>query len=146
MDELTLLYSYQVVGAMLLGIGIVGFLARRNMIVIFLSVEMMLQGVSVSLVSWGRFNNDWGGQVLTVFVITVAACEAAIALALVLGLFRRSGVLDVLYWQSLREANQEPYIEHELPEPPPEPLKSWPHLTPAGVEPRIEEDLHRSHV
>ena len=52
----------------------------------FLAAEMMLQGVSVSLVAWGRYHNDWGGQVLVIFILTVAACEAAIALALVLAL------------------------------------------------------------
>lgn len=146
MDELALLHGYQTVGAMLVGIGIVGFLARRNMIVMFLALEMMLQGVSVTLVSWSRFHNDWGGQVLTVFIITVAACEAAIALALVLMLFRRAGGLDVLFWQQLRESNVEPFIEHELPEPPAEPADRWPHLPPAGIEPQTEEEWHRSHV
>ena len=60
----------------------VGFLSRRNMIVMFLSAEIMLQGVSVSLVAWSRFHNDFGGQMLVLFIIAVAACEAAIALAL----------------------------------------------------------------
>jgi len=138
MDELSLLFGYQMVGAMLVGIGVVGFLARRNMIVMFLALEMMLQGISLSLVSWSRLHNDWGGQILTLFIITVAACEAAIALALVLMLFRRAGVLDVLFWQRLRESNVEPYIEHELPEPPSEAIE-WPHLAPAGVEPAIPE-------
>ena len=61
----------------------------------------MLQGVSVSLVAWGRYYNDFGGQVLVIFIITVAACEAAIALALVLMLFQRSGRLDIAIWQEL---------------------------------------------
>ena len=97
--ELALLHDYLVVGAMLFGIGLVGFLSRRNMIVMFLSAEMMLQGVSVSLVAWGRFHNDFGGQMLVIFIIAVAACEAAIALALVLMLFQRSGKLDIAAWQ-----------------------------------------------
>ena len=71
------------VGALLFGIGMAGFLSRRNMIVMFLCVEMMLQGVSVSLVAWSRYHNDWGGQMLVIFILTVAACEAAIALAVV---------------------------------------------------------------
>ena len=84
--KLALLQNYLVVGALLFGIGLIGFFSRRNMIVMFLAAEMMLQGVSVSLVAWGRFHNDWGGQVLVIFILTVAACEAAIALALVLTL------------------------------------------------------------
>ncbi len=74
---------------------------------------MMLQGVSVSLVAWGRFHNDWGGQMLVIFILTVAACEAAIALAVVLTLFHRSGTLDIAVWQNLREANQPRFVDRE---------------------------------
>ncbi len=90
MNEQALLQNYLVVGAMLFGIGLVGFFSRRNMIVMFLCAEMMLQGVSLSLVAWGRYHNDWGGQMLVIFILTVAACEAAIALAVVLTLFHRA--------------------------------------------------------
>ena len=90
-NELALLNNYLVVGAILFGIGVIGFLSRRNMIVMFLAAEMMLQGISVSLIAWSRYHNDFGGQMFVVFIITVAACEAAIALALVLMLFRASG-------------------------------------------------------
>jgi len=147
MDEVQLLHSYLVVGAMLFGIGLVGFLARRNMIVMFLAVEMMLQGVSVSLVAWSRFHNDWGGQILVIFILTVAACEAAIALVLVLMLFHSSGRLDIAVWQTLREANEAPYVDAELPEHTEE-EPHWPALTPAGVEPiqPAEELVHRGHV
>lgn len=147
MDELHLLQSYLVVGAMLFSIGLLGFLTRRNMIVMFLAVEMMLQGVSVSLVAWSRFHNDWGGQILVIFILTVAACEAAIALALVLMLFHASGRLDIAAWQHLREENQAPYVDHELPEAEEE-ESHWPELTPSGVEPVVsqEELAHRSHV
>src|SRR5689334_7334304 len=99
MDELALVENYLIVGAMLFGVGLVGFLSRRNMIVMFLSAEMMLQGVSVSLVAWGRYYNDWGGQMLVIFILTVAACEAAIALAMVLSLYHRTGSLDISIWQ-----------------------------------------------
>ena len=92
MNEQALLENYLVVGALLFGIGLVGFFSRRNMIVMFLSAEMMLQGVSLSLVAWGRYHNDWGGQMLVIFILTVAACEAAIALAVVLTLFHKSGI------------------------------------------------------
>lgn len=147
LGELRLLEHYLVIGGLMFGIGLVGFLARRNMIVMFLSAEVMLQGVSLSLVAWGRWHNDWGGQMLVVFIITVAACEAAIALALVLMLARHSGRLDIAAWQELREENQPPLVDHELPgeiTPPP----AWPHLTPSGVEPTHDEEqlLHRPHV
>jgi NADH-quinone oxidoreductase subunit K len=148
MDEIALLHRYLTVGAILFGLGLIGFLTRRNMIVMFLAAEMMLQGVSVSLVAWGRYHNEWGGQVLVIFILTVAAAEAAIALSLVTMLFERKGTLDIADWQQLREANQPPYVDEELPEPPPEGPHEWPTLPPAGVEPkpREEEIIYRSHV
>ena len=85
------------------------------MIVMFLSAEMMLQGVSLSLVAWGRYHDDLGGQMLVIFIIAVAACEAAIALALVLMLFERKGHLDIAMWDELRESNQPPFEEEPLP-------------------------------
>ncbi|HEX5444422.1 MAG TPA: NADH-quinone oxidoreductase subunit NuoK [Pirellulales bacterium] len=147
MNELQLLDRYLLIGALLFGIGLVGFLSRRNMIVMFLAAEMMLQGVSLSLVAWGRFHNDWGGQMLVIFILTVAACEAGIALALVLMLYHRSGKLDIAVWQTLREANQPRYVDHQLPDEPVQPAH-WPSLPTAGVEPRqpVEELIHRSHV
>ena len=146
-SEVALLGNYLIVGALVFSIGLVGFLARRNMIVMFLSVEMMLQGISISLVAWGRFHNDWGGQMLVIFIIMVAACEAAIALALILSLFRRAGNLDMFAWSQLREANQPPFIDEEVPEEVEQP-KVWPKLTPAGIEPEPDEDdlSHRSRV
>ena len=77
-SEVALLNNYLIVGAILFGIGMVGFLSRRNMIIMFLAAEMMLQGVSISLVAWSRFHNNFGGQMLVIFIIAVAACEAAI--------------------------------------------------------------------
>jgi NADH-quinone oxidoreductase subunit K len=137
-NEIALLNNYLIVGALLFGIGMVGFLSRRNMIVMFLSVEIMLQGVSLSLVAWSRFRNDFGGQMLVLFIIAVAACEAAIALALILMLFARRGSLDIADWQRLREANQPPFVDEPLP--PPQPDEPLPRLPPAGVEPEIPRE------
>jgi NADH-quinone oxidoreductase subunit K len=147
MNEVSLLHGYLIVGALLVGIGLVGFMSRRNLIVMFLAVEMMLQGVSLSLVAWGRFHNNWDGQILVIFILAVAACEAAIALALVLMLFQRKGSLDVVAWQSLREENQPEYVEEEDLLLAPEDRPVWPHLPPAGVEPEqpVEEE-YRSRV
>jgi NADH-quinone oxidoreductase subunit K len=136
------LESYLVVGAILFVLGMIGFLARRNLILMFLSAEMMLQGVAVNLVAFAHYRGNLQGQVLTLFILTVAACEAAIALALILALYRSRKSLDVSLWQDLREADQEPIVDEEpLPEPPPE--EPLPHLTPAGPEPaRQEESSH----
>lgn len=147
MNEASLLYNYLIVGGILFVLGTVGFVVRRNMIIMFLCAEMMLQGVSVSLVGWGRFHGDWGGQMLVIFIVTVAACEAGIALALVLMLAQRSGKLDSVVWQELREEGQPAYVDREVPEDV-EHEQKWPELTPAGVEPpqNIEEAMHRSRV
>jgi NADH-quinone oxidoreductase subunit K len=147
-NEVALLNNYLILGALLFGIGMVGFLSRRNMIVMFLAVEIMLQGVSVSLVAWSRFRNDFGGQMLVVFIIAVAACEAAIALALVLTLFVGRGKLDIADWQLLREANQPAFVDEALPALPAKYDESLPHLPPAGVEPKLsrEETDYRPNV
>jgi NADH-quinone oxidoreductase subunit K len=136
-----------IVGAMLFALGLVGILARRNLIVMFLSAELMLQGVSVTLVSWSRHHGDWGGHVLVIFVLTVAACEAAIALVFVLQAFARTGRLDAAAWQSLRESNLPRIVDHELPASDAE-VMQFPTLTRAGIEPAADEDelLQREHV
>ncbi len=138
-DERALLANYLVVGAILFALGMVGFVSRRNLIVMFLAAEMMLQGVSISLVAWGRYHNDLGGQVLVLFIIAVAACEAAIALGMILMLFRRRGSLDVALWHELREANQPPPADR-AEELPPEKPPDWPRLSPAGRQPEIPRE------
>lgn len=136
------LHSYLVVGAILFALGMIGFLARRNLIVMFLSAEMMLQGVALNLIAFARFQGNMQGQAFTLFILTVAGCEAAIALALILMLYRRKGSLDVSLWQELREQGWEP-SEDEDPLPPPPPEEPLPTLTPAGKEPaRTQETSH----
>src|SRR5215468_3499994 len=112
------LHHYLVVGAVLFALGMIGFLARRNLIVMFLSAEMMLQGVALNFVAFARYRGNLQGQAFTLFVLTVSACEAGIALALILMLYRRKGSLDVSLWQDLREPGQEPTADEE-PLPPP---------------------------
>jgi NADH-quinone oxidoreductase subunit K len=149
MDELGLLHGNLFVGAVLFGLGAIGFLTRRNMIVMFLAAEMMLQGVSVSLVAWSRYHNNFDGQVLTIFILTVAACEAAVGLALITVIFRRSGSLDIAYWHQVREANQPAFVDEEIPEDADIGESHWPELTPAGIVPEevdVEEVYHRTHV
>jgi NADH-quinone oxidoreductase subunit K len=134
--------TYLLIGAALMAIGMLGFLSRRNLIVMFLSAEMMLQGTALTLVGFGRYHGNWTGQVFTIVILTVAACEASIALALILVLFKRRSSLDVTLWNEIREPDL-PSLAETLQEmeagaepvavvPGPE---SYPHLTPAGVEP-----------
>lgn len=147
MTPSSLVLNGLVVGAMLFALGLVGILARRNLIVMFLSAELMLQGVSVSLVSWSRHHGDWGGQVLVIFVLTVAACEAALALVFVLQAFARTGRLDAAAWQSLRESVLPRVVDRELPASDAAAME-FPRLTPAGIEPEHDPDaaLEREHV
>jgi NADH-quinone oxidoreductase subunit K len=146
-QETALLYNYLVIGGLLFGLGTIGFLTRRNLIVMFLCAEMMLQGVSVSLVGWSRYHQHWGGQMLVIFVIAIAAAEAGIALALIMTLFQKSGTLDVTFWQDLREEGQPPFVDRHVPEEYGR-KREWPTLPPAGVPPEIdeEEQLHRSRI
>jgi NADH-quinone oxidoreductase subunit K len=137
------LHNYLIVGAILFVLGMIGFLARRNLIIMFLSAEMMLQGVAVNLVAFAHHRGNLQGQVLTLFILTVAACEVAIAMALIVMLYRSSKSLDVSLWQDLREADQEPIVDEE-PLPPPPPEEPLPRLPPAGPEPTQEQEP--SHV
>jgi NADH-quinone oxidoreductase subunit K len=137
---LDILRDYLVVGAALFALGLLGFVSRRNLIVMFLSVEMMLQGVALSLVGFGRYHGTFTGQVFTIVILTVAACEASIALALIVILYNKTSSLDVTLWQDIREADlpgtaaADEVQEAEPVEVEPGP-ESYPHLTTAGIEP-----------
>ena len=144
---LALLQNGLVVGAILLSLGLIGILSRRNLIVMFLSAELMLQGISVSLVAWSRYHGDFGGHVLVIFVLSVAACEAAIALVFVLQAFTRTGRLDSAAWQAIREATLDRNVDHEIPSLDTSML-SFPRLTPAGRSPDTDEQagMQRDHM
>lgn len=143
MNPVASLHGYLVVGAVLFALGMIGFLARRNMIIMFLSAEMMLQGVAINLVAFARFRGNLQGQVFVLFMLTVAACEAAVALALILALHRGRRTLDVSVWQDLREPGQEATRDEDPLELPP-PEAPLPTLPPAGVAPQRHEE--QSHV
>src|SRR4051812_11069412 len=134
------LQTYLMLGAALVAIGMLGFLSRRNLIVMFLSAEMMLQGVALTLVGFGRYHGNWSGQVFTIVILTVAACEASIALALILILYNRRSSLDVTLWQDIREPGQ-PLMPTAAEESNAEPAEiipgpeSYPQLIPSGIEP-----------
>ncbi len=91
-----------VIGAVLFGLGVVGFLTRRNLIVMFLSTEVMFQGVLVNLVAMGLVGNNLQGQVFGLFVLVIAAVEAGLGLAIVVMLYRRRGTLDAESWRTMR--------------------------------------------
>ncbi|MCJ8140190.1 NADH-quinone oxidoreductase subunit NuoK [Falsirhodobacter halotolerans] len=90
------LEHYLVVAATLFVIGIFGiFLNRRNVIVILMSIELMLLAVNINLVAFSSFLGDLTGQIFTMFVLTVAAAEAAIGLAILVTFFRNKRSIDV---------------------------------------------------
>ncbi len=147
-NEAALLHNYLLVGGLLFAIGAVGFLVRRNLIVLFLCAEMMLQGITVSLVAWARYCDDWGGQMLVLFIIAVAACEAAIAMTLDPGpgAPQQPARHGALAGFAGRRASRPTWIKRcrkNADEPP-----VWPSLPPAGVQPPVDEQeqLYRSHV
>jgi NADH-quinone oxidoreductase subunit K len=96
------LYHYLAVGAILFAIGLVGFLARRNMIMMFLCTEIMFQGVAVNLVAFSRFHMNPGGLSFVIFLLTIAAAEASLALGLVVLLFRKRETLNVDEWSEMQ--------------------------------------------
>ncbi|MDQ7039342.1 NADH-quinone oxidoreductase subunit NuoK [Rhodothermus profundi] len=92
--EITLNW-YLALGVVLFTLGVLGVLFRRNAIVILMSVELMLNAVNLTLVALSQAMGDVSGQVLVFFVISVAAAEAAVGLAIVIALFRKKVTVDV---------------------------------------------------
>ena len=99
----SLLAGYLIVSGLLLSIGLVGFFVRRNLIVMFLCTELMFQGAAIAFVAIGRFLFDYSGQVMVIFILTVAAAETALALALVVLLHRQRDTLDADVFGELQE-------------------------------------------
>ena len=89
-------------GAALFALGLVGFLSRRNLIVIFLSTEVMFQGVIVNAVAFGKHYGQLEGQAYALFLLVVAAVEAGLALGMVMLLYRRRATLDAEAWSMMR--------------------------------------------
>ena len=103
------LAKFLVIGALLFIIGVAGVLTRRNIIVIFMSIELILNAANLNFIAFSRYLQDMGsvnavaGQIFTVFVIVVAAAEAAIGLGIVIALYRNKETIwvdeiDLLKW------------------------------------------------
>lgn len=90
------LTHFLILSAMLFTIGVFGiFLNRRNMIIILMSIELILLSVNINFVAFSHYNGDLTGQIFTFFVMTVAAAEAAIGLAILVAFFRNRSTIDV---------------------------------------------------
>ncbi|MBM3890372.1 MAG: NADH-quinone oxidoreductase subunit NuoK [Verrucomicrobia bacterium] len=94
MDPVTL-HHYLIVSGLLFTIGLAGVLLRRSLLVIFMSLELMLNASNLALVAFSRFNGDLHGQIFVFFIITVAAAEVAVGLAILVALFRRRQSVQV---------------------------------------------------
>ncbi len=86
---------YMFLSMVVFTIGVFGFLSRRNIIIMFMSIELMLNAVNINLISLSHYLQDLRGQILAFFVIAVAAAEAAIGLAIVIALFRNKATVHV---------------------------------------------------
>lgn len=86
---------YLILGTIVFSIGVIGVLTRRNVIIIFMSIELMLNAVNLNLIAFSERLQDLSGQAFVVFVITVAAAEAAVGLGIVISLFRNKETVNV---------------------------------------------------
>jgi NADH-quinone oxidoreductase subunit K len=101
MDQFAL-EQYLAVGAAMFVIGLIGFMTRRNLIVMFLCTELMFQGVAINLIAFGRYHDNLAGQAFVIFVLVIASAEASLALGLVILLFRRRHSLDADAWRDMK--------------------------------------------
>lgn len=129
------LHNYLALGAALFVLGAIGFVTRRNLILMALSAELMLHGVSLNLVAFSELHGNYEGQAFAVFLVTVAACEAGLGLALFVALFQRRQTLDAGVWHDLGEEG----VAAEAPQEPaaPQVPLEFPRLTPAGRVPEL---------
>lgn len=96
------LQHFLAVGTIVFVIGLIGFMTRRNLIVLFLSTELMFQGAAINFIAFGRYWENFHGQAFVIFLLVVAAAEASLALGLVVLLFRKRNTLDAEAWRELR--------------------------------------------
>ena len=90
-----ILSHYLLVSGALFSIGLLGVIVRRNLLIIYMSLELMLNAANVALVAMSRFNGNLDGQVMVFFIITVAAAEVAVGLALIVALYRKRRTAEV---------------------------------------------------
>ena len=96
------LEHYLIVSALLFSLGLLGVIVRRNLLVIYMSLELMLNAANLALVAFSHFKNNLDGQVMVFFIITVAAAEVAVGLALIVALYRKRQTAHVEDLTSLK--------------------------------------------
>ena len=88
------LEHFLILSAILFSIGLYGALAKRNAVVILMSIEIMLNAVNIAMVAFSRFGHLITGQVFAIFIMVVAAAEAAVGLAIIIAIYRKRGTVD----------------------------------------------------
>ncbi len=83
------IHSYLIVSGLMFAIGFLGVILRKNTLVLFMSLELMLNAVNLALVAFSRYNNTMDGNLFVFFIITVAAAEVAVGLAIIVALYRK---------------------------------------------------------
>ena len=96
------LEHYLFVSALLFSLGLLGVIIRRNLLIIYMSLELMLNAANLALVAFSRFNNSLDGQIMVFFIITVAAAEVSVGLALIVALYRKRQTAHVEDLTSLK--------------------------------------------
>ncbi|HEX8339886.1 MAG TPA: NADH-quinone oxidoreductase subunit NuoK [Tepidisphaeraceae bacterium] len=96
------LQHYLIVGGLMFAIGMIGFMCRRNLIVMFLCSELMFQGAAIHFVAFGAYWGKLSGQAFVIFILAIAAAEAALALAIIVLLFRQRHTVDSQAFRELR--------------------------------------------
>ena len=96
------LNHYLVLSAALFSMGMVGVLLRRNAIVMLMSIELMLNAVNISFIAFGKHSNNIDGQIMVFFVMTIAAAEAAVGLALAVSIFKRFKEVNIRFFEHLK--------------------------------------------
>jgi len=96
------LNHYLVLSAFLFVMGMAGVLLRRNVIVMLMSIELMLNAVNITFVAFSKFGNKIDGQIMVFFVMTIAAAEAAVGLAIAVSIFKRFREVNIRFFEHLK--------------------------------------------
>lgn len=96
------LTHYLVLSAILFSLGLIGVLLRKNVIVLLMSIELMLNAVNLTFIAFSKFNNILDGHVMVFFVMTIAAAEAAVGLALAVSVFKRFKEINIRFFEHLK--------------------------------------------
>ncbi|MFA6788767.1 MAG: NADH-quinone oxidoreductase subunit NuoK [Arcobacteraceae bacterium] len=100
---MTSLLGYATISMILFSIGVIGVIARRNIFIVYMSIELMLNAINLFLVTFARYHFNMDGQIISIMVVAIAAAEAAIFLSVIILLFRSKGKLDTDVFTVLKQ-------------------------------------------